>query len=163
MKRIRNIKLFVLLVTLTELIIILRIDHVVYRGVYYTSFFVPILVLQIVLTFGYLNANTRKFFGKAALIIMFAIVPIVFYFYTPNFTFHQAKQLVAQEIDEGAVIVEQTDRYRDNVPIYTEEKRIFLSDRNYHFEVITKDEEKLNFLVHPDTGEVIKMNQAYWP
>jgi hypothetical protein len=163
MKRTRNIKLFVILATLAELIIILRIDDVIYRGVYYTSLFGPILVLQLFLTFSYLNGNTRKFFGKNALIIMFAIVPILFYFCTPNFTFHQAKQLVAQEIDEGAVIVEQTDRYRDNVPIYTEEKRIFLADRNYHFEVITKETEKLNFLVHPNTGEVIKMKQAYWP
>ncbi|MDX8367311.1 hypothetical protein [Cytobacillus sp. IB215665] len=95
---------------------------------------------------------------KPSLIILFIIPLLLFIFFRPTYTFEQAKQLVYESgYDVSGIVVQNEERYRDTVPIYTEDTRFFIRYRDYHFEVDGR-----YFLVNPRSGVVNEMEQPYW-
>jgi len=83
---------------------------------------------------------------------------LLFVFFKPTYTYEEAKQLVYKNTDGVSnIVIHHEKRYRDTVPIYTEETRFFILYRDYHFEGDGR-----YFLVHPRTGVVTEMEQPYW-
>ncbi len=159
----RVIMIGVMIFTILELILCIFINTNLYKGVFNTGILVPILVLQVVFTYNFLRDRLKTKWPKLWVSIFLSISIILFVVGKPTYTFKQAEKLVMEEYGHDITILDNgKDNYRDTVPIYTEEYRFFIRDRDYHFKGVDKTKEYRYFLVNPRTGKVSEMSQPYW-
>ncbi|MRX73444.1 hypothetical protein GJU40_14965 [Bacillus lacus] len=150
---------YILSATILELCIFLFINSTLYRGVFNLGLLIPFMMFRVLASYYYSKQEMRNKRAKPTLVILFTIPLLLFIFFKPTYTFEQARQLVYESAyDVSHIVVHNEERrYRDTVPIYTEDSRCFISYRDYHFEGDGR-----YFLVHPRSGVVTEMKQPYW-
>ncbi|WP_223701746.1 hypothetical protein [Sutcliffiella deserti] len=154
----KNYFLYILSATIIELCILLFINSTLYRGVFDLGLLIPLMTTGVLISYYYLKRGMRSKWAKPTLVIFFIIPLLLFIFFRPTYTFEQAKQLVYESAyDVSHIVVYNENRYRDTVPIYTEDTRFFIRYRDYHFEA-----EGRYFLVDPRSGVVTEMRRPYW-
>ncbi|MEA3320699.1 MAG: hypothetical protein U9Q88_11780 [Bacillota bacterium] len=150
--------LFTLVATLFELGIIAWLNSHFYKGIFSLGIIIPIMYFQVLVAYSYTKGKLKTKWGKPAVGMFFTIPIILFLIGKPTYTFDQAKQLVYESQNVSTIVeYKEEESYRNTVPIYSDERRIFINYRDYHFEA-----DERFFLVHPRTGEVIEMKQPYW-
>ncbi|MFS1518837.1 hypothetical protein V1503_20595 [Bacillus sp. SCS-151] len=158
MKKNKKIMLYILSAAIMEFCIFEFINSTLYRGVFNMGILIPFLTTVVYFSYVYLIQGSMRKRMNPSLIILFIIPLLLFIFFRPTYSFEQAKQLVYESgYDVSGIVVQNEERYRDTVPIYTEDTRIFIDYRDYHFEVDGR-----YFLVNPRSGVVIEMEQPYW-
>ncbi|KMJ58354.1 hypothetical protein AB685_10675 [Bacillus sp. LL01] len=163
MKNKPEIMFGVIIFTIIEIILLVIINTNFYKGIFNFSLVIPIIVLQVVVTYNFLRDRLKTKKPRLWLLFFFSVPIIIFIVGKPTYTFKQAEQLVLDEYgDEISIVDNGEEKFRDTVPIYTEDHRIFITDRDYHFKGVTEKKEQRYFLVNPRTGEVIEMSQPYW-
>lgn len=163
MKYQRAIIVGVIIFTIIEFILFIVINTLFYKGIFNFSMVIPIFFLQVAMTYNFLRGRLRTKHPRLWLLFIFSVPIIIFLIGKPTYTFMQAERLVLDEYrDEISIMDSGEEKFRDTVPIYTEDHRIFITDRDYHFKGVTKTKEHRYFLVNPRTGEVMEMSQPYW-
>ncbi|WP_404468384.1 hypothetical protein [Sutcliffiella horikoshii] len=150
--------LYTLVATIIEFGIIAWLNSHFYKGVFDLGMIIPIMSIRVVVAYNYTKGRLKTKWGKPAMGLFFTIPIILFLIGKPTYTFDQAKQLVYESQNVSTIVeYKGEESYRNTVPIYTEERRFFINNRDYHFQA-----DERFFLVHPRTGEVIEMKQPYW-
>ncbi|WP_339146151.1 MULTISPECIES: hypothetical protein [unclassified Sutcliffiella] len=158
MRKNKKFILYILGATIMEFCILVFLNFTLYRGVFDLGLLIPFMTTGFFISYYFLKQGMSSKWTKPSLVIFFFIPLLFFIFFRPTYTFEQAKQLVFESrYDVSNIVVHNEERYRDTVPIYTDDTRFFIRYGDYHFEGDGR-----YFLVHPRSGIVTEMEQPYW-
>jgi hypothetical protein len=152
---------FVTLVTLVEVYFAYKITQDC-KGIYQVQIFVP-LVLQ-PLYVSRLLKKERAYFKLRilALLLCSVLLPLVIYSTLPNYTYIEGKEIIHKFIgQDNSHNFTEVSFAKSTVPVIDNTKQVFVSDREYYYEVTSK-EGSIYFMVNPVTGKVMKLEKSYW-
>jgi hypothetical protein len=156
-----TIMVFVTLVTLVEVYFAYKITQDC-KGIYQVQIFIP-LVLQ-PLYVNRLLKKERAYFKLRilSLLLCSVLLPLVIYSTLPNYTYIEGKEIVQKFIgQDNSHSFTEVSFEKSTVPVIDNPKQAFLSDREYYYEVISK-EGSIYFMVNPVTGRIMKLEKSYW-
>jgi len=131
------------------------------KGIYQVQIFLP-LILQ---PFVYKRIFSKELSYFKLRIITLGLIsfllPIMIYFTLPNYTYNSGKDIVKKHLNHE-ISFKDYSFSESSIPITNNPKQLFISNREYYYEITSADNKNYFITVNPLTGELHKLTEAYW-
>ncbi len=153
----RSISLLLLIILLVEVILIYHTASLLYVGVYRPTFFFGLFGAQVPLVFMNRSGYKSLYEAYSVQVIIILIVPLVFFFTKPEYTYDQGMQdvLSAYSLNTQGVLL---PAYKC-IPVKQDVGGIGIADYMYYY--IVESECQHVVLFHPVTGDMIELDKAF--
>jgi len=132
-----------------------------YKGIYQVQIFIP-LILQ---PFVYKRVLSKElsYFKLRIITLGFIsfLLPIMIYFTLPNYTYNSGKDIVKKHLNQE-ISFKVYSISESSIPVTNNPKQLFVSNKEYYYEITSAENKHYFITVNPLTGELQKLTEAYW-